>query len=607
MPRTSAEVWIDLKRDDLKSISNPTTDSNNPIADINNLKLDDLEYKDFMTLEHNMNILDESLVYFEDTQKLSYFSNNLSDDSCNTSDEINIYFDSSQSVAGLIFDFGYMRSAYRLFVYYMLGDDVIYSANCYVSGRLFTFDKVCDGFNRIRIVFVKTKFPGTYNRLQNLKYGYVYKIENRDIVELSITEEVHPISAFVPINTCDITISDKNNFFNLLTPQEIFKLFTRGIKFDIYGYYNNTKVSYGSYYLESWDVSSPYMPKFSLVSILGTLDNQPYEEAGLVSYYGLTTVYDELYKIFELLDMEENVDYTLSEELKDTKVIGLIPKGSYKNAIQYLAFTAGAMVNDTRDGMIKIYRQQKGSKYTLSGSDIFQDSKVSQNEIISGFNITVKNYDVQNDENAYSKIFEGLLDDDTTTRFNVTEPIYAVRYKTSKNPNYVTYSSFTIGKFYFDFYANDSETLTYTIEVAYFKASDIVKHYDSQNELKSYDHVMDISSNTLLYDDGSYWGFDRLIGNVDDFAKRVNSFYMAHPLKYEFSYISNGNYLCGDKGAVFTEFDQYLQGTIIKQKIDLAKGHISDVSFACSNKNLTYYYYATSDSNDLTSNDNFLI
>ena len=81
MNRTSVRAELNLKKPTVPIvIQNINTDTNSTFADINNLKNVVEDYNKFLTLEHNINILDESLDIIDEDYKFSYFSNNLSND-----------------------------------------------------------------------------------------------------------------------------------------------------------------------------------------------------------------------------------------------------------------------------------------------------------------------------------------------------------------------------------------------------------------------------------------------------------------------------------------------------------------------------------------------
>lgn len=593
MLQTNTVVEMDLTESGIVSDSTPNTTNNSSFADISKINNEHNQYNPFMTLEHNICILDGSLEVFDSTNlDLSYFSNTLSNNDCSTTDKITVTCNNSHSLAGVVFDFGGNSFLDKVTLTYLRGDTILDANDFYPDNTIYTEKYGCEGFNRIEIEFNTTKFPRMFTRLQRIEYGFKYRWKGENIISCQINEEVNPISSKVPINTCNVTIYDESNEFNVLNPKGVYKYLQAKQKFNIYEIVNGTQKQMGVYFLDTWDGNKPYEIAFNLMSLLGILDRTTYFEGGIVGYNGsIPTAYDCLVDILNDAGLTINVDYTISDDLKNVNVLGLIPICTHKEAIQNVAFTANACIDDTRDGVIKIHRQNQDIRYTIEPSILFDNVNINKNEIVTGLDITLYKYDLSTSESDYREIFKGRIEANQIIRITSTEPIFNVRYKKDNDANFTYYSGYTTGKYYFDFTASTSGT--YLFQVLPFKAMTTVYKKRSSILPNHKENILKIDNATLLYDNGYYFGYEDITGNVSDFADNLMNFYEYNTLKVEFEYLSDGSIATGQRGSIFTEFNQYLIGSMVNQRINLGSGCVVSGVMIANNEKLTDYYFAT--------------
>ena len=610
MPKTKVMVEMDLTENGIISDSAPKSTNNSTFADISKINEEHNSYSPFMTLEHNVCMLDGSLEVFDSKKlDLSYFSSTLSDDNCIANSKITINFSGSHSIAGIGFNFGTSSFLDKVTLTYLYENRVLNSNDFCPDSIIYTEKYSCEGFNKIEIKFDTTRFPRMFTRLQSIEYGFKYSWQDENIISCQINEEVNPISSKVPINTCSVTIYDQSNEFNILNPKGVYKYLQTKQKFNIYGIINDTQKQMGVYFLDTWDGNKPYEITFNLISPLVILDRTTYFEGGITD----ETAYDCLANILNNAGLVIDVDYTISDDLKSTHVLGLIPICSHKEAIQNVAFTANACIDDTRDGIIKIHRQNQDIRFTIEENVLFDNVNINKNEIVTGLDITLYKYDLNFSESDYREVFNGYIDKNQTIRITSTEPIFNVRYKRNGDTEFTSYSGYTDGKFYFDFTGGLSGT--YLIQVQPFKVITTIYSKRSNVLPNHKENILKIDKATLLYDDGSYLGYEGITGNVSEFAKNLMNFYQYNTLKVEFEYLSDGSILSGDRGSIFTEFNQYLIGSMLSQRINAGSGFLTSGVMIANNSNLTDYYFGVDGTDngtstgqyELYSNDNFLI
>ncbi len=615
MPETKVMVEMDLTENGIISDSTPKSTNNSIFADISKINSGHTSYNPFMTLEHNICILDGSLEVFNSQNlDLSYFSSTLSDDNCIANSKITIDFSDSHSIAGIGFDFGTDSFLDKVTLTFLYENKILDANDFYPNNQKYTEKYGCEGFNKIEIEMSTTKFPRMFTRLQSIEYGFKYSWQGENIISCQINEEVNPISSKVPINTCSVTIYDKSNEFNILNPKGVYKYLQTKQKFNIYSVIDDIQKQMGVYFLDTWDGNKPYEITFNLISPLGILDRTTYFEGGIIGYNEQNmTAYDCLLNILNDAGLTINVDYTISDDLKNTTVLGLLPICSHKEAIQNVAFTANACIDDTRDGIIKIYKQNQDIRFTIEEDILFDNVNINKNEIVTGLDITLYKYDLNTSESDYREVFSGNINENQTIKITSTDPIFNVRYKKDSDTNFTYYSGFTEGKFYFDFAGGLSGT--YLIQVQPFKVITTVYSKRSNVLPNHKENILKIDKATLLYDDGNYFGNEGITGNVLTFANNLMNFYEYNTLKVEFEYLSDCEILSGQRGSIFTEFNQYLIGSMLSQRINAGSGFLTSGVMIANNKDLTDYYFATDGTNngtssgqyELYSSDNFLI
>lgn len=605
MEYTSVEVSIDLLNDNLRLYTSPSVSDNQSFCDISNLSLSIKQnYTDFLTLEHNINILDGSISPLNKNNNYSYISTKLSDDKCNCDSEIQINILNTSpeeyiNIAGLKLYFGSSKFISDASIIYLKNNLVLKSQSfspthddyeCWLGGKY---------FNKIILKINKTKFPNMFPRIQYIDYGFLHEFKEDEILSCKIIEEVDPVSSKVPINTCDIELYSKDNLFNFLNDTGVYDILQENDKFEIYGIINNNRFKMGEYYLDTWEGNHDYVGKFHLISILGVLDKIPYDKPRYKKYGTVQETID--YVLDGLLDKS---GYNISPSLANIKIdVANITPASIKQTLQLIAFSINACIDDTRDGILKIYSQSKAEQFILNSSDVFSPVNLTKNEAITGLDITIFSYDIpnitygQNNEpqGDVTEIFNGILNAGEIKTFNLTQPLYSVYYSYSNGNTVNNWRSYgnsqeIDGSYKLEFKAGNAGN--YKIKVAYYKENSSTYsaklNDDRYSKLKQ--NILKVENNKMLcviMPDNLYPTL------LYSFSNNLLSFYNNSEIKIEFSCFFNPNVKSGAYGGIFTEYNIYCMGTIIKQEIDLSGGFISKCTAIAINKSLSSYYFMT--------------
>jgi hypothetical protein len=204
-------------------------------------------------------------------------------------------------------------------------------------------------------------------------------------------------------------------------------------------------------------------------------------------------------------------------------------------------------------------------------------------------------YDFPSSGNDYKDVFNGELNASEIKRIMSREPIFSVRYKKDNSGDFIYLTpgeDFTVGKYYFDF--TPSVSGVYLFQILPFKESTSIYSKRSGKVLPwRKENILRVEKATLLFGSGYYFGTFNNSGNIEKFADNLMNFYEYNTLKIDFEYLSYGSIKTGQKGSIFTDFNQYLIGSILSQRINLSEGLITRCEMIANNKNLTNFYFAT--------------
>lgn len=581
MNRTSVRAELNLKKPTVPIvIQNINTDTNSNFADINNLKNVVEDYNKFLTLEHNINILDESLDIIDDNYKFSYFSNNLSNDDCTTNNSITINLQDKYNVPALSLDLGDNSFLHSL-KYNYLRDNVSISSQTItpsIDKEHINIDVSEDNINSIVITFTKTRFPRMFTRLQQIYFGIVYDFFDKDIVSCNVKEFVHPISTELRPNTCELSIYSEDEDFDLIN-SEYFRYLKKDLDLRIYAKYNDTEYIFGIYYLDNWNVDNPKEIKFNAISQLDKLNN-------ITCYDGwyCNPNSENTYTIFKkLFDESDNltIDYELSEELKQSKLMGIIPLDNYKNVVHLIAFCSNLAVKQTREGKLSIYKYSSTNAKTISPDVIFEGVKVTKNELPTKVNLKYYSYDsnvgtlVSDLKNVLSVYIEAGID----KQIILENPSSAVYYKPpswsdySSSPEFITTPhSFVL--------RNPSETGIYRFKTVPYIIETSTSIHSISNNLDQSENIIDINNSNLLYATGGNnvagGGEGTPIqGNDTVFLNNLKNYYSNCNYTVEFDFLNDGTIQTGDYVSVVDESGNVFKGHIVEQNINLGGGIIS--------------------------------
>lgn len=576
--KTSVRASFELTEESALKNATFYAENNSDFCTISKLRTNISEYMPFMTLEHNINVLDGTLETFNSSSyDLSYLSTNVSDENCVSTNEIVVSLAETYSIYGITFDFGNIDFLDQISVDYMKDSEIIKSYDLYPNSRYYTSDIFAELFNKIVIKFKSTRFPGMFTKMQYLYLGKIYNWDD-EVLSCDITENVNPISKEIKTNTCELSVYSEENDFNVVDPNGPFRYLGKNQKLKLYVDCDGSEYNFGLFFLDTWDASVKNVIKFNLISPIGILSRitcydgwfalnpieTPYREGD--------TVYSALKKLFDnyTSDIYSNLSYSVSENLT-TPLFGTIPYGDYKKVIQAIAFCSCASVNDTRDGVIKVSRIiENESSSEINLNNILGEIKVSliESPSVVELHYTKYEYHDKTEDGKYKELTTLNLTKGVKTKITSSKPIEYVRYKKTSSSQWTYLSDTAYNLYYFDF--TPAETATYTFQIIEMESDNSGLHiFDISEKTNQVENVVKIDSDPLIFHGVN----DN--GNDNEFIENIKKYYGNVPYMVEFEFINNGTIKTGDVVTVETDLGYKIKGYLIEQNISLSGGMIS--------------------------------
>lgn len=387
--------------------SAPSTNDNQSIANVSLLK-DGTETTDYGTFELNQFVLDGSkAIIGADTNDIAFMSDDMSGDDCLFEQNPTVVFTFTQNhtSAGITLDFGFDYPAKIKVTWYSIKKEKIISEYFYPNKTKYICRKQIENYGKIEVEFIQTRLPKQYAKLQGVLFGIEIEWTGADITSAKVTENVDVTSSTLSINTANISIIDVNNDFDIENDNGSWKALQKSQEVDLTEYINDDVVPCGVFFINEKSFSKN-IASFELIDRIGLMDNYIFNQGEM---YTDKKIGEILESIFACAKISE---YEISDDVYNIKVSGTLCIQTCREALQMCCFVVGAVADDSRTGVIKVYMPDRYIKYTIPTSRKFDgNTSVSLKEYVSGISITSNKY-VLSEE--MDDIYDDVLSKGTT-------------------------------------------------------------------------------------------------------------------------------------------------------------------------------------------------
>lgn len=380
----------EMKFIDVTALSDATvaTDDNQSIGSIE-LFQNQTDQNDYGTFELNQFVLDGSKSVLPDKPTdIAFWNNSLSKEDCTfeTNPKLTIVFTKQHSSAGITLYFADEYPAELKITWYTLYGTKIETKVFYPDALIYVCNHQVHNYGKIDIEFVRTSFPNRYVKLQYILYGKYIVWDNDMVHSAKVQEDIDVTSAALSINEADVSIVDQNNDFDAENENGAWKSVQKTQEIILSEYMDGKIIPMGSFFIDDFSFAKN-IAKFKLIDAVGLLDKYTFYEGQIYNNVRAELILDAIFATAGI------TKYTIDEEVSNTLLSGYLSIQTCRKALQQVCFACGAVADDSRSDIIKIYKPDRYVRSTVGTDRKFNgNTKVSLEKYISGVNIEIKNY-----------------------------------------------------------------------------------------------------------------------------------------------------------------------------------------------------------------------
>lgn len=380
----------EMKFIDVTALSDATvtTDDNQSIGSIG-LFQNQTDQNDYGTFELNQFVLDGSKDILSDNPAdIAFWNDTLSKADCTfeTNPKITVTFQEQHTSAAITLYFEDEFPAELKITWYTSAGTKLVTKTFYPDSLIYVCNQQIQNYGKVEIEFVKTTFPQRYIKLQYILYGK-YIVWDKDMIQTAkVQEDIDVTSATLSINEADISIVDMNNDFDAENENGAWKSVQKTQEVSLSEYLDGKIIPMGSFFIDDFSFAKN-IAKFKLIDAIGLLDKYTFYEGQIYNSVRAEVI---LKAIFATAGITK---YAIDKEVGNTLLSGYLAIQTCRKALQQICFACGAAADDSRSDTIKVYKPDRYVKSTVGTDRKFNgNTKVSLEKYISGVNIEIKNY-----------------------------------------------------------------------------------------------------------------------------------------------------------------------------------------------------------------------
>ena len=252
--------------------------------------------------------------------------------------------------------------------------------------------------------------------------------QDTEVIEADVVEEMHPISAILPLSVLNVKVYDANNDFSIFDENETL---AERQTIMLYEIIDGTEYFLGKYYLDDWDSPTAQTLQLRAVDIIGVIDTTDFD-----GYFWDTLT--DLEDILDIVLAGIDVTYDLAATLQDVQLKGYIKQGSVREALHQVCFAASAAVVTARSENIEIIEaptpySDAWHQLDIGVNDKFMDQPTKLKPLVTGIVLVSHTYERKEDLEI---IYEDVLEPGTY-KIIFDEPAEIISISGATYSNYV--------------------------------------------------------------------------------------------------------------------------------------------------------------------------
>lgn len=329
------------------------------------LKLNNIEFKKFATLEKDFWKLEGTFLNFPDNptqENFALWSKSMSDENGNfeTPIEIELNFSNYESSVGLTFKFSTLTDDYvkNINVKWYQDATLLSEKDFEVDSVDFFVENSVSNFNKIIVTCLSTNNPYRYLKIQDIVYGVIRNFEEDELRSINLLEDVSLTSEELKINTLDFVLNNKALIDFIFQKKQPLVLSRNGTLL-------------GTFFIESSKRKSKTLYEISAVDYIGVMDKMPFTGGT----YTNETVANLVANIMG------NIPYELDENLTNKTLSGTLEACTRREALLQVAFACCGIVDTSRSSVVKIFKNDLTVKSSVDDGIYTGGSFESEDEV----------------------------------------------------------------------------------------------------------------------------------------------------------------------------------------------------------------------------------
>lgn len=176
----------------------------------------------------------------------------------------------------------------------------------------------------------------------------ISKFSASDFIEANLVEEFSPLSITLPINTLKFSMYSADTDFSIINPAGVFEKLATQQPMTLYEMVDDVQRYLGQYFLDTWENKNEQIKEFTCIDIIGVLDKYDDYMGGM--WLTPVTVGELFSDVLDPID----IDYEIDPDVAAVELTGWLPISTRREALQQIAFAAGAYVLSARRDSIVI-------------------------------------------------------------------------------------------------------------------------------------------------------------------------------------------------------------------------------------------------------------
>jgi hypothetical protein len=263
--------------------------------------------------------------------------------------------------------------------------------------------KDVSNYNRLVITFYSINMPFTRLRFHSIEYGYGRTFSGGELQNVSLIQEIDPISSEIAINTCDFTINSQQDIELIFQEKQPLSVYFDGKLIASTFINDSTRKSKNVYTVQSEDY-------------IGVLEDIPFH-GGI---YKKANAADLLEEIFTTA----KVPYFIEDSFASDVVSGYIPYTNCREALMQVAFAISAVVDTSNSNVVNVYSVSNNPTQEIGLNRIKEGQSFGKKNTITSVELTSHSYKETQEE------VELFNSDDAGTGENIflifAEPIHSL-------------------------------------------------------------------------------------------------------------------------------------------------------------------------------------